>query len=430
VTLRASDGRLSPRLGLRANAGQFALLVLINAFVGAMIGQERVLLPLLAEREFGLASSTAVLSFIASFGLVKALSNLVAGHWSERYGRRRLLLAGWLAGLPVPLLLIFAPSWGWVLVANVLLGLNQGLCWSTTVIMKIDLVGPERRGFAMGLNEFAGYGALSLAALGTGYLAASSGALRPGPFYPGVAIALLGTVLTLLFVRDTAAHVAHEARTLNDTAPRPSLREVFARTSWTDRSLFGASQAGLVNNLNDGVVWGLVPLTLSAAGYTLREVALVAALYPAVWGVLQVATGALSDRWGRKPLIVAGMLVQAVAIALFTSAGGVLAVPLAAAALLGTGTALVYPTLIAAVSDRAAPSWRASAVGVYRLWRDGGYVAGALLAGALADLAGLTTALAAVALLTALSGVVAAATLRDARFASASARRLAGVVLP
>jgi MFS family permease len=433
VTLRSSDGVLPPRLGLAANAGQFALLVLINAFVGAMIGQERVLLPLLAEQEFGLASRTAVLSFIASFGLVKALSNLLAGHWSARYGRRRLLIAGWLAGLPVPLLLIAAPSWSWVIAANLLLGINQGLCWSTTVIMKIDLVGPRHRGFAMGLNEFAGYGAVALAALGTGYLAASSGTLRPGPFYPGVVIAVLGLALSLLFVRDTSAHAAHEASLAAGGAPQavPGLRDVFARTSWTDRTLFGASQAGLVNNLNDGVVWGLVPIALAASGFTLREIALVAALYPGVWCVLQVLAGAWSDRIGRRPLIVAGMLIQAVGIALFAAGSRDVAVPLTAAVLLGIGTALVYPTLIAAVSDRAEPAWRAPAVGVYRLWRDGGYVAGALLAGVLADVAGLAAALAAVAVLTALSGVVAATTMTDCAHGSpARAQPIAAEVTP
>lgn len=409
---RRTDAQ-APRLGLRENAGQFALLVLVNAFVGAMVGQERTLLPLLAEREFGVASSTALLSFIGSFGLVKALANLAAGHWSERVGRRPLLLAGWLAGLPVPLLLMAAPSWGWVVAANVLLGVNQGLCWSATVIMKIDLAGPRRRGLAMGLNEFSGYGAVALAALGTGYLAAAGGALRPAPFYPGLAIAVVGTLVSLFLVRETRGHARHEARlrASGDAAPlTPPFREVLTRTSWSDRSLFGACQAGLVNNLNDGVVWGLVPVMLAAAGLSLRQIALVAALYPGVWCVLQIATGALSDRWGRKMLIVPGMLVQAGAIALFAAAT-TFGSALTAAALLGAGTAMVYPTLIAAVSDRAPPSWRASAVGVYRLWRDSGYVVGALLAGSLADLAGTGTALTFVAGLTALSGVVAAHTL-------------------
>lgn len=405
------------RLGLRENAGQFALLVLVNAFVGAMVGQERTLLPLLAEREFGVASSTALLSFIGSFGLVKALANLAAGHWSERVGRRPLLLAGWLAGLPVPLLLMAAPSWGWVVAANLLLGVNQGLCWSATVIMKMDLVGPRQRGLAMGLNEFAGYGAVALAALGTGYLAAASATLRPGPFYPGVAIAILGTLASLFLVRETRGHARHEARLRASGAAAPltpPFRDVFVRTSWSDRRLFGACQAGLVNNLNDGVVWGLVPVMLVTAGYSLRQIALVAALYPGVWCVLQVLTGALSDRWGRKALIVPGMLVQAGAIGLFAAAA-TFGSALTAAALLGVGTAMVYPTLIAAVSDRAPPSWRASAVGVYRLWRDSGYVVGALLAGVAADLAGMPAALLGVATLTALSGALSFVTMASHR---------------
>ncbi len=401
------------RLGLLANRRQFALLVLVNAFVGAMVGQERVLLPLIAEQDFGLASRSAVLSFIATFGFVKALVNLAAGALSDRLGRRRLLVAGWLVGLPVPLLLIWAPSWPWIVFANALLGVNQGLCWSTTVIMKIDLVGPQRRGLAMGLNEFAGYVAVSLAALTTGLLAASGTDLRHGPLYPGIAIAVLGTVISAGLVRDTRAHAALEGA----TRPRDSGRtfgRILLLASWRDRALFAASQAGMVNNLNDGVAWGLVPLLLARAGLPISRIALVAATYPAVWGIGQLATGALSDRWGRKWLIAGGMLVQAIGLATFAVPGG-LTHWMAGAVLLGIGTAMVYPTLLAAVSDVAHPDWRATTVGVYRLWRDGGYVAGALGAGVLADLLGLEAAIAAVAVLTAVSGVHVAARMPETR---------------
>lgn len=397
-----------PRLGLRANWSQFALLVLVNAFVGGMVGIERAILPLLAESEFGLASKTAILSFIVSFGIVKALANLFAGRLSDRIGRKGVLIAGWLVGLPVPLIIMLAPSWEWVVFANVLLGINQGLCWSTTVIMKIDLVGPARRGLAMGLNEAAGYVAVSLAALASGYLAATY-ALRPQPFYLGIAFAIAGLILSVFFVRETHGHARHESSLHNGAAPpagQPSFAQILLLTSWKDRALFAVSQAGMVNNLNDGLAWGLFPLVFAAAGLTVGQIGLLAAIYPGVWGLAQLGTGALSDRLGRKGLIVAGMWVQAIGIGLVVLMPGFL--PWAGAmVLLGLGTALVYPTLLAAVSDVAHPEWRASAVGVYRLWRDGGYALGALLAGVLADLLGVSWAIAAVALLTFASGVVA-----------------------
>ncbi len=399
------------RLGLRANWRQFTLLVVVNAFVGGMVGLERAVLPLLAEQDFGQTSRTVILSFIVSFGVVKALANLFAGRMSDRVGRKRIMVAGWLVGLPVPFLVMLAPSWAWVVFANVLLGVNQGLCWSTTVIMKIDLVGPARRGLAMGLNEFAGYLAVSLAALASGYLAATY-ALRPQPFYLGVAFALAGLLLSVLLVKDSHTHARHEARQVdaaNGTArsaiTQPSFRRILLLTSWRDRALFSASQAGLVNNLNDGLAWGLFPLYFAAAGLAVEQVGLLAAIYPGVWGVAQLGTGALSDHLGRKGLIVAGMWVQAAGLALVRLTHGF--APWAAAmALLGLGTALVYPTLLAAVSDVAHPDWRASAVGVYRLWRDGGYAVGALLAGVLADLLGVPWAIAAVAALTFASGAV------------------------
>jgi MFS family permease len=414
------------QLGLRANWEQFTLLVVINAFVGAMVGLERTVVPLLAEAEFGLTSNSILLSFLITFGVVKALANLFAGQLSDRLGRKRILVAGWLIGLPVPLLIILAPSWGWIVFANVLLGINQGLCWSTTVIMKIDLVGAKQRGLAMGLNEFAGYLAVSFSALATGYLAAAYG-LRPVPFYPGLVFALLGLFLSLFFVQDTRAHVRHEAQG-SETLPnvderpqgqiqvrQPTFAQIFLRTSWQDRTLFATSQAGLVNNLNDGVVWGLLPLFLVGAGLPLAQVSFIAALYPGVWGVSQLFTGALSDHWGRKWLIATGMWVQALGIWLFVLRHEV-AIWIGGAMLLGLGTALVYPTLLATIADVAHPAWRASAVGVYRLWRDMGYALGALLAGLLADYLGIPIAIAAVGGLTLLSGLIVAVVMQETRW--------------
>jgi len=401
----------TPTLGLRANWRQFALLVVVNAFVGGMVGLERAILPLLAEHDFALASRAAILSFIVSFGVVKALANLFAGRISDRIGRKRILVAGWLIGLPVPFLIIFAPTWSWVVFANMLLGVNQGFCWSTTVNMKIDLVGPARRGLAMGFNEASGYVAVSLAAFASGYLAAAYG-LRPVPFYLGVVFALIGLTLSVLFVRETHGHARHESRLLAATASdpgakRPSFARILLLGSWREPALFAASQAGMVNNLNDGMAWGLFPLFFAAAGLGIREIGVLAAVYPGVWGLGQLGTGMLSDRLGRKGMIVAGMWVQAVAIFLLLLTHG-FHPWLAAMALLGLGTALVYPTLLAAVSDVAHPDWRASAVGVYRLWRDGGYAVGALIAGILADRLGVTWAIGTIGTLTFASGVVVA----------------------
>ncbi|HEU0235530.1 MAG TPA: MFS transporter [Candidatus Limnocylindrales bacterium] len=400
------------QLGLGANAGQFALLVGVNGLVGAMVGQERSILPLIAEEAFGLTAASATLAFLVAFGLTKALANLAAGALSDRFGRRPVLIAGWLAGLPVPVLIIAAPDWGWVVAANVLLGVNQGLAWSTTVIMKIDLVGPARRGLALGINEAAGYGAVAVAALATGLVAESAG-LRPVPFLLGLAVAGLGLGASVLLVRETRGHADHEASL---AAPSAAVRwrEAFRRTSWTDRTLFGASQAGLVNNLNDGLAWGLLPIFFAAGGLTLGEIGLLAAAYPAVWGVGQLGTGALSDRVGRRPLVVGGMLIQAAALA-GIAAGDGFGTWLLALVALGVGTAMVYPTLLAVVADVAAPSWRASAVGVYRLWRDLGFAIGALVAGAIADRLGIGAAILAVAALTGLSGLVAARVMRETR---------------
>jgi MFS family permease len=395
------------RLGLRENLAQFSLLVAVNALVGGMIGQERTVLPLLATREFHLTAFTATLTFIVAFGAVKAATNFFAGTLSDRFGRKPVLVAGWVIGLPVPLLIIWAPSWGWIVFANVLLGVNQGLTWSTTVIMKIDLVGPERRGLAMGFNEAAGYGAVALTALATGFIAENAG-LRPEPFFLGIAYAALGLALSTLFVRETHGHAQFEARNHgDDSVALPSTREIFVLTSFRERALSSCSQAGLVNNLNDGLAWGLFPIYFADAGLSVGRIGVVAAVYPAIWGLGQLVTGALSDRVGRKRLIVGGMLVQAVAIAAIAATTG-FGPWLIGAALLGVGTAMVYPTLLAAIGDVAHPLWRARSVGVYRLWRDAGFAVGAILAGVLADAFSVEVAIWTVAALTALSGLVVA----------------------
>ena len=399
----------APVLGLRANATQFVLLVTVNALVGGMLGQERTVLPLLATDVFGLDSYTAALTYILAFGLAKAFTNYLAGTWSERFGRKPVLVAGWLVAVPVPLLLIWAPEWWIVVAANVLLGISQGLTWSTTVIMKIDLVGPKRRGLAMGLNESAGYLALALTALLTGAVAANSG-LRPEPFLVGIAYAALGLGLSTLAVRETRGHADHEATTQPQTGEQPSGltdRQVFAQTSFREPALSSASQAGLVNNLNDGLAWGLFPVLFISAGLTLGQTGILVALYPAVWGIGQLASGVLSDRWGRKHLITAGMLLQAVALAGIAATDTLTSWALASIAL-GAGTAMVYPTLLASIGDVAHPSWRARAVGVYRLWRDLGFAIGALLTGVLADAFGVREAIWAIAGLTAGSGLLVA----------------------
>jgi MFS family permease len=412
--VRLPDAASAVTLGLRANWQQFALLIVVNAFVGGMVGIERTVVPLLAREDFGQASMTVTLSFIVAFGVVKALANLLAGRFSDQIGRRRVLIAGWLIALPVPFLVIFAPSWEWVVFANVLLGINQGLCWSTTVIMKIDLVGPFRRGLAMGLNEAAGYLAVSGAALASGYLAATY-SLRPAPFILGIVFSIAGLILSVFFVRDSHDHARHEARLLVDeigkTSP-PSFGTIFRMTSVCDRALFAVNQAGLVNNLNDGLAWGLFPLYFAARGASLKDIGWLAAIYPGVWGLGQLITGGLSDRTGRKPLIVAGMWTQAFGI-LVILLGDTYRWWALGSVLLGIGTALVYPVLLAAIGDVAHPEWRASAVGVYRLWRDGGYAVGALLAGVLTDLFDERWAIGAAAGLTFASGVVVAVTMYE-----------------
>jgi MFS family permease len=412
VSLAASPGI---RLGLRENLPQFGLLVAVNALVGATVGQERTILPLLAEQVFGLTAYTAMLSFIAVFGVSKAVTNLFAGALGDRYGRKPVLVAGWLIAIPVPLLLMWAPTWGWVLFANALLGVNQGLTWSLTVIMKIDLVGPSRRGLAMGLNEGAGYGAVALAAWATGWIAANHG-LRPEPFYLGAAFVVLGLGLSAVLVRETRGHVAHEAanHVHRDGHPGAGLgfRQVFALATWRDPSLSAASQAGLVNNLNEGMAWGLFPLFFAAGGLSLGRIGVLIAIAPAVWGLGQLLTGALSDHWGRKWLIAGGQLTEATGL-LVIALGDSFVVWAAGSVLFGAGTAMAYPTLLAAIGDVAHPTWRARAVGVYRLWRDLGFAIGAVTAGILADAAGIRFAILVVAAITAASGLDVAARMRE-----------------
>ena len=404
------------RLGLRENLAQFSLLVLINFFVGMMVGLERTVVPLIGEREFGLASKTAIVSFIVAFGVTKAACNLLAGRISETWGRKQVLIFGWLIGLPVPIMIILAGRWIWFDVANVLLGINQALCWSMTVNMKIDLVGPQRRGLALGLNEFAGYLAVGLAAWFTGYIA-SVYALRPQPFYLGLVVAVLGLVLSTFLVKETLGHARLEARLhvrqheqSEPTGRAPGqqrlnrLRDIFALTSWRNLALLSCCQAGLVNNLNDGMSWGIYPLFFASFGLGVEAIGTIKAVYPATWGALQVLTGPLSDRWGRKGLIAGGMTVQAGGIWL-TVLTHTYPAWIIGALLQGLGTAMVYPALLAAVGDVARPEWRATALGVYRFWRDLGYAVGALLSGLVADLLGMAAAIHAVAVLTLVSGL-------------------------
>lgn len=400
------------KLGLAENWRQFSLLILVNAFVGGMVGLERTVVPLIGSEEFRIASTTLVTSFIVSFGVIKAFTNLVSGHFADVYGRKRLLVLGWLVALPVPFMIGWGPSWGWIVAANALLGISQGLTWSMTVIMKIDLVGPKSRGLAVGLNEFAGYLALGLTALATGYIAQRYG-LRPEPFYLGIAYAALGLVLSIFLIRDTRHHVGLEIAGHAVTAGPVRFWDVFRRTSFGDRNLFAASQAGLVNNLNDGMSWGIFPLFYAGFGLGIERIGVLKAVYPVVWSVLQTITGPLSDRWGRKGLIVAGMWVQAGGLFL-TAATRQFGWWLAASILLGVGTAMVYPTLIASVSDASHPSWRARSLSVYRFWRDMGYALGALGAGIIADIFGAAWAIGSVGALTFASGVIVAVAMRPA----------------
>jgi MFS family permease len=398
-------------LGLRENWRQFSLLVLVNAFVGGMVGLERTVVPLIGSEEFRIASTTIVVSFIVSFGVVKACANLVSGHFADVYGRRTLLIMGWLVGLPVPFMLAWGPSWGWIIAANALLGVNQGLAWSMTVVMKVDLVGPRSRGLAVGLNEFAGYLSVGVTAFVTGYVAERYG-LRPAPFYLGICYAVLGLLCSVVLIRDTRAHVALELVHHGAPAEAVGFWKVFRRASFGDRNLFAASQAGLVNNLNDGMSWGILPLFFTSYGLSIERIGVLKAVYPAAWGILQTVTGPLSDRWGRKGLITVGMWVQGLAL-IVTAHTHRFAAWLVASAVLGLGTAMVYPTLIAAVSDASHPSWRARSLSVYRFWRDLGYAVGALSAGIIADLFGMQWAIVSIGVITLLSGAVVALTMKS-----------------
>ena len=401
------------RLGLAENLPQFLLLMIVNALVGGMVGLERTVVPLIGAEEFRIASTTLIASFIVSFGVVKAFTNLVTGHFADLYGRKRLLVLGWLVALPVPFMIMWAPAWGWIVAANALLGVSQGLTWSTTVIMKIDLVGPRSRGLAVGLNEFAGYFALAATAFASGYIAQRYG-LRPAPFYLGIAYGVLGLALSSLVVRDTRGHVQLEAANHPSPAQSLSFREVFSLTTVGDRNLFAASQAGLVNNLNDGMSWGIFPLYFAAFGLNVERIGALKAAYPAVWSILQTITGPLSDRWGRKGLIVSGMWVQAIGLFL-TAASSEFSGWLIGSLLLGIGTAMVYPSLLAVVSDVAHPSWRARALSVYRFWRDLGYAIGALSAGLIADFFGLRWAIVVIAVVTLVSGAVVGLVMKERR---------------
>jgi MFS family permease len=401
------------RLGLKENWRQFSLLVLINAFVGGMVGIERTVVPLIGAQQFHIESTTLITSFIVSFGVVKALANLISGQLADTWGRKRVLVGGWLFALPVPFMIMAAPRWEWVVAANALLGVSQGFAWSMTVLMKVDLVGPKGRGLAVGLNEFAGYFAVGLTALLTGYLASRYG-LRPTPFYPGIAYAAAGLVLSVLVVRDTRDHVRLETAGKPKAASSLSFREVFLLTSFKDRNLFAASQAGLINNLNDGMSWGIFPLFFIGLGLGVERIGILKAVYPMVWGAGQVITGPLSDRWGRKGLITAGMWVQSAGLFL-TALTGQFWWWLIASVLLGVGTAMVYPSLIAAVSDASEPGWRARSLSVYRFWRDLGYAIGALSAGLVADRFGFADAILSIGAVTFVSGVVVAIAMREHR---------------
>ncbi|TWI80192.1 putative MFS family arabinose efflux permease [Lacibacter cauensis] len=388
------------QLGLKENWKQFTLLVIINGFVGGMVGLERSILPQIAEQEFAIAAKTAILSFIIVFGIVKAITNYYTGTLANKFGRKNLLIAGWVIGLPVPFMLMFAPTWGWVIAANVLLGINQGLAWSSTVVMKIDLVGEKQRGFAMGLNEFAGYIAVALVAFLTGWIAGEYG-IRPYPFYTGIVLAVLGLLSSIFLIRDTRHHVTQEAATNNI----PRLKNIFWDTTWKNKNLGSVTQAGLINNLNDGMAWGIFPIVLAGKGFSIAEIGIVTAVYPAVWGLGQLVTGAMADKFCKKDMLYTGMLLQAIALVLLIWASTMLQYVLLSA-ILGWGTAMVYPTFLATVAENTHPQDRAKSIGIFRLWRDLGYAVGAILTGIIADLLNVETAIGFIGILTFISAII------------------------
>ncbi|MHA8097927.1 MFS transporter [Aquirufa aurantiipilula] len=388
------------KLGLRENWKQFSLLVLINAFVGGMVGLERTILPQIAEKEFDLAAKTAILSFIIVFGIIKAISNYFAGSLANRFGRKNLLVFGWIMAIPIPFLLMFAPNWNWVIVANVFLGINQGLAWSSTVVMKIDLVGKNQRGLAMGINESAGYLAVALFAFLSGYIANQFG-LRPYPFYLGILLVILGLLGSYFFINDTRQHVIQEEQ----TSRVPRLQQIFLETTWKNRNLGSVTQAGLINNLNDGMVWGIFPMLLASKGFELQQIGLITAIYPAVWGLGQLLTGKMSDKFCKKDMLFIGMLLQGIALILLIWAETIVQF-MGISALLGWGTAMVYPTFLSTLAENTHPLDRAKSMGIFRLWRDLGYAIGALMTGILADYLGILSAVIFIGILTCLSAVI------------------------
>ena len=387
-------------LGLKENWRQFTLLVIINAFVGGMVGLERSILPRIADVEFHIAAKTAILSFIIVFGIVKAITNYYTGTLANKFGRKKLLVAGWIIGIPIPFILMFAPSWSWIIAANVLLGINQGLTWSSTVVMKIDLVGEKQRGFAMGLNEFAGYVAVALIAFLTGWIASEYG-IRPYPFYLGIGLVFLGLLGSIFLIKDTKHHVTKE--TISNTIPR--LKNIFWDTTWKDKNLGSVTQAGLINNLNDGMAWGIFPILLAAKGFSIGEIGIVTAIYPAVWGVGQLFTGRMADKFCKKDMLYIGMFLQAIALVVLIWANTMLHF-IILSSVLGWGTAMVYPTFLATVAENTNPQDRAKSIGIFRLWRDLGYAIGAILTGIIADLFSVNAAILFIGLLTFASATI------------------------
>lgn len=388
------------KLGLRDNWKQFTLLVIINAFVGGMVGMERSIIPQIASVEFHIAAKTAILSFIIVFGIIKAFTNYYTGTLSNKFGRKRMLIVGWIIGVPIPFILMFAPNWNWIIAANILLGINQGITWSSTVVMKIDLVGEKQRGFAMGLNEFAGYISVAIVAFLTGWVASEYG-VRPYPFYLGIGLVILGLVSSIFFLKDTIQHV--KAETMTNTIPK--LKNIFWDTTWKDKNLGSVTQAGLVNNLNDGMVWGIFPMLLAAKGFSIREIGIITAIYPAVWGIGQLFTGKMADKLCKKNMLYIGMLLQAIALILLVWANTMTHFVILSS-ILGWGTAMVYPTFLATVAENTNPQDRAKSIGIFRLWRDLGYAIGAILTGIIADLISINASIIFIGVLTFISALI------------------------